>query len=253
MRVVAIIPARMGSSRFPGKPLADILGRTMIEHVFRRARSSASIAETIIATCDKEIQTVAEGFGARVVMTSPRHERASDRIAEAAQDIQADIVVLLQGDEPMIRPEMIDMAVTPMLKDPTLECINLARRIVDAAEYRDPNTIKVVVDQRGNALFMTRQPIPTLSPQGLAETPVFKQVCVIPFTRKSLLNYARLSPTPLERLESIDMLRLIEHGHAVRMIDTPYDTRAVDTPEDLAHVTELMRQAEDSGPAGGTA
>ncbi len=248
-RVVAIIPARMGSSRFPGKPLADILGRSMIEHVFRRACSSSSIAEAVIATCDEEIRAAAEGFGARVAMTSARHERASDRVAEAAQDIEADIVVLLQGDEPMIRPEMIDIAVHAMVEDPSVECVNLARRIVDESEYRDPNTIKVVIDRRGNALFMTRQPIPTLSPDGLAATEVFKQVCVIPFTRQSLINYARLSPTPLEQLESIDMLRLIEHGHPVRMVETPYDTHAVDTPEDLRRVTELMRHTEESESA----
>lgn len=240
MQTVAIIPARMGSTRFPGKPLAPLLSCTMLEHVYKRVAMSQSLAATYIATCDEAIRQAATAFGARVVMTSDRHERASDRIAEAAEQIDADLIVMVQGDEPMVHPEMIDAAVAPFHHDPQLSCVNLTRRIDSEEDFRNPNTIKVVMDNRGNALYMTRQPIPTLDKAGFAATAAYKQVCIIPFTRACLQTYSRLPPTPLEQLESIDMLRLMEHGYPVRMVETRHDTQAVDTEADLARVAQLM-------------
>jgi 3-deoxy-manno-octulosonate cytidylyltransferase (CMP-KDO synthetase) len=240
MKTIAIIPARMGSSRFPGKPLAHLLGCTMLEHVYRRVAMSNSLSATYIATCDEPIRQAATTFGAPVIMTADSHERASDRIAEAAKQTDADLIVMVQGDEPMVHPAMIDAAVAPFQNDPKLECVNLTRRIDDEADFRNPNTIKVVMDQRGNALYMTRQPIPTLSQSGFNVTPVYKQVCIIPFTRTCLIRYSQLPPTPLEQLESIDMLRLLEHGHQVRMVETDYDTQAVDTEADLVRVAGLL-------------
>src|SRR5262245_37442662 len=245
--IIAIIPARMGSSRFPGKPLARILGRPMIEHVFRRASMCVLLDAVYIATCDEEIRRVAEGFGAPVLMTSSAHERASDRVAEAAASLDAvaslgdDIVVMIQGDEPMITPEMISSAVAPMIEDPSVNCVNLARRIANWAEYIDRNTIKVVMDVRGDALYFSRSPIPTLDFANVEQGAAFKQVCVIPFRREFLHEFARLPQTPLERAESIDMLRLIESGRRVRMAPTDTDTHAVDTVEDLRLVESLMK------------
>jgi 3-deoxy-manno-octulosonate cytidylyltransferase (CMP-KDO synthetase) len=240
-RIIAIIPARMASTRFPGKPLAPLLGRPMVEHVFRRAAMCAELDAVYVATCDEEIRAAVAGFGGLALMTSAAHERASDRVAEAAEQVEADIVVMIQGDEPMITPDMIRAAVSPMLRDPSIACVNLARRIVRPEDYTDRNTIKVVMNVEGNALYFSRAPIPNADFGSDERPPVFKQVCVIPFRREALREFARLPPTPLERAESIDMLRLIEHGGRVRLVETEAETHAVDTAEDLRAVEALMR------------
>lgn len=240
MKTIAVIPARMGSSRFPGKPIAKILGRPMIEHIYKRVAMSKSLDVVYIATCDEAIRQVAEGFGASVIMTADTHERASDRVAEAVTHIEADLIVMVQGDEPMTHPDMIDTAVAPFRNDPQLGCVNLVRRIDHEADYRDVNTIKVVMDQQGNAIYMSRQPIPTMAKAGFAHTSAHKQVCIIPFRRAMLFQYTNLAPTPLEQLESVDMLRLLEHGLQVKMVPTEFNTQAVDTEADLARVAKLM-------------
>ena len=239
-RVVAIIPARMGSSRFPGKPLAPLLGRPMIEHVLRNAEMCTQLDAVYIATCDEEIKTAVEALGGRVIMTSPTHERATDRVAEAAEQLEADIVVMIQGDEPMITPAMITAAITPLLEDRSVECVNLIRRITNQNDYSNPNTIKVVMNLNGDALYFSRAPIPSL--EFTEAAPVFKQVCVIPFRAQFLREFARLPPAPLERAESIDMLRILEHGRRVRLVETTEDTHAVDIPEDLQLVETLMEK-----------
>ena len=240
MKVVCVIPARMDSSRFPGKPLAALLGRPMIEHVYRRSRLCASLAEVFVATCDEEIRAAVEAFGGRAIMTSDTHERASDRVAEAAGGIDADIAVLVQGDEPLTRPEMIDQALAPFRGEAGVECVNLLRRIDREDDFLSPDTIKVVIDAAGDALYMSRQPIPTPGKAGFAGLEAFKQVCIIPFTRACLARYARLAPTPAEIAEGIDMLRLMQHGHRVRMVETADDTHAVDRPHDLARVEAML-------------
>ncbi|MBS0300300.1 MAG: 3-deoxy-manno-octulosonate cytidylyltransferase [Proteobacteria bacterium] len=240
MKTIAVIPARMGSSRFPGKPIAKILGRPMIEHIYKRVAMSKSLDATYIATCDEEIRQVAEGFGAQVIMTSDIHERASDRVAEAVVYLDADLIVMVQGDEPMTHPDMIDTAVAPFKDDPELGCVNLVRKIDHEADYLDANTIKVVMNQHNDALYMSRRPIPTMAKTGFANTAAYKQVCIIPFRRSTLYQYTHLTPTPLEQLESIDMLRLLEHGMQVKMVPTEFNTQAVDTLEDLARVEKLM-------------
>lgn len=240
MEIVAILPARMGSTRFPGKPLARILGLTMIEHVYRRTAQSQAVGSVYVATCDEEIRQAVEAFGGKAIMTSPTHQRASDRIAEAAEGLSADIVVMVQGDEPMITPQMVDAAVAPMVQDSSIYCVNLAKRIETEEEYRDPNTIKMVMDRQGNALYFSREPVPSHRALGFENIPVFKQICIIPFTRDFLLEYARLEPTPLEQAESVDMLRVLEHGYKVRLIETDVASHAVDTPADLALVESLM-------------
>lgn len=240
MKTIAVIPARMGSSRFPGKPIASLLGRPMIEHIYKRVAMSKSLDATYIATCDDEIRLVAEGFGAKVIMTADTHERASDRVAEAIANIDAELIVMVQGDEPMTHPDMIDAAVAPFNDDPQLGCVNLVKRIDNENDYRDVNTIKVVMNQHNDAIFMSRQPIPTLDKTGFAQTVAYKQVCIIPFRREALLQYTNLSPTPLEQLESVDMLRLLEHGLRLKMVHTTFNTQAVDTEADLVRVEKLM-------------
>ena len=258
MRSIAIIPARMGSSRFPGKPLALIGGVPMIGHVYSRARRNPRLDGVYIATCDEEIRRYALEIGAECIMTSSRHERASDRTAEAAGLIERrsgagfDVVVMIQGDEPMIHPGMIDEAMAPLVGDPSVQVVNLMAPL-DEVEARNPNAIKVVCDRNGDALYFSRQPIP--SGRGPAARP-FKQVCIIPFRRAFLDTFTALEPTPLERAESVDMLRALEHGYRVRMASTAYTTRSVDTPGDLVAVTVLMAadgMAADGMAADGTA
>lgn len=241
MRVVAVIPARMGSSRFPGKPLHPICGMSMLEHIYHRTAMSKAVDEVIIATCDREIMDAAAAFGARAMMTSSAHERATDRMAEVARTVQADIYVMVQGDEPLIVPEMIDLAVEPLRSDLSIVCVNLAGRIESEEEFEDPNTIKVVKAHNGDALYMSRHPIPGRERLPFGKIPAWKQVCIIPFRRDFLMKYTLLTPTALEAAESIDMLRAMEHGYPVRLVESPYTTYSVDTPEDVARVEHVMR------------
>ncbi len=244
MNILALIPARMGSSRFPGKPMANILGKPMIGHVYERVAKCDLLTKTVVATCDQEIMDYVESIGGQAVLTSNRHERASDRCAEALgyleeQDgIQYEIVVMVQGDEPMTHPDMISEAVAPMLKNPEIIVTNLLGEIESEEEFEDRNCIKVVCDLDSNALYFSREPIPT---RKFGKISIKKQVCVIPFTRDFLIEYTSLKPTPLEIAESVDMVRVLEHGLKVKMIPTKYITQAVDTLDDLKKVEELMR------------
>ncbi len=243
MKIAAIIPARLGSTRFPGKPLTLIAGRPMIEHVYWRTRLCDSLDDVVVATCDDAIAAAVERFGGHAVMTSSAHERASDRVAEAAQGLTADLIVMVQGDEPLIVPEMIDAAIEPLAREPAVGCVNLVAPIRSARELQDWNTIKVVQSARGDALYFSRAVIPARrsSPGELPSHPrYYKQVCVIPFRRDLLLRYATLPPTPLEQAESIDMLRLLEHGYRVRLVETDRFSQAVDVPDDVPSVEAML-------------
>ena len=244
--IVGIVPARLGSSRFPGKPLAPIHGMPMIGHVFMRSAMASSLNRVYIATCDREIADYAASISAPVVMTADTHERASDRAAEAMEKIEQstgrpiDVVVMIQGDEPMVTPEMIDVAVQALTSDARASVVNLMGPINDKEGHADPNEIKVVTDNEGFALYFSRLPIPF--DRGTGGTGRGrKQICIIPFRRDFLATFNRLTPTPLEIAESVDMLRVLEHGYRVKMVDAGIDTISVDTPEDLADVEALMR------------
>ena len=242
-RIVGIIPARMGSLRFPGKPLAPILGRPMIEHVYLRMESCETLDAVYVATCDQEIYDAVQGFGGRAVMTSPDHQRAADRTAESVHYIEhADIVIMVQGDEPMVTPGMIEASVQPLINDRSIPCSNLTARVTSLEEFEDPNCIKVVMDPQGFAIYMSREPVPTRGVLGFESIPIYKQVCIIPFQRDALLTFVDLEPTPLEKAESIDMLRFLEHGFKVKLVETQQQTHSVDTPGDLAIVESLMRR-----------
>ncbi len=247
MNIIAIIPARMASSRFPGKPMALIHGIPMIGHVYQRARMCPTLSETYVATCDREIFDYIQGIGGKAVMTADTHERASDRTAEAMLKVEQetgkkmDIVVMVQGDEPMITPEMIDLAIAPMIKDTSINVVNLMARMKTIEEFEDPNEVKVVVDLDNNALYFSREPIPSRK-KGVTNVPMLKQVCIIPFRRDYLLKFNTMPQTPLERIESVDMMRILENGEEVKMVMTDADTLSVDTPGDLERVTKLMGQ-----------
>jgi 3-deoxy-manno-octulosonate cytidylyltransferase (CMP-KDO synthetase) len=245
MKILALIPARMGSSRFPGKPMARLLGVPMIEHVYRRVALNAALTATVVATCDEEIAAHIGAIGGRVAMTGDHHERASDRCAEALEVIETqdgvrfDIVVMVQGDEPLVHPEMISESVAPMLQDPAIKITNLLGPISGDEEFEDRNCIKVVCDRNGDAIYFSREPIPTRA-KGV-NAPMGKQICVIPFRRQFLIEYTRLAPTPLEIAESIDMLRILENGSKVRMVPTKHNSQSVDTEADRVRVERLMQ------------
>ena len=246
MRIVAVIPARMSSSRFPGKPMALIHGMPMIGHCYSRVNLCDELDEAYVATCDKEIFEYIESIGGKVVMTADTHERASDRAAEAMLSIekssgeQIDILVMVQGDEPMDTPAMISEALIPLLKDESVEIVNLVGRIKSEAEFEDPNTVKVVVGPDSNAIYFSREPIPSRK-KGVNDVPMLKQICIIPFRRDYLLEFNNTEETPLEKIESVDMLRVIESGGQVRMVMTESESIGVDTIEHLERVERLMK------------
>ena len=243
-KILAIIPARMGSRRFPGKPMAKILNKPMVGHVYQNVKKNELVADVALATCDSEIADYIKSIGGRAIMTSDKHVRASDRCAEALLIIEKedktkfDIVVMVQGDEPMIHPDMITEAVQPMINDSSIFITNLLGKIESNGEFEDPNCIKVVCDLKGNALYFSREPIPTR--RTTENVPMGKQICVIPFRRDFLLEFTKMTPTPLEIAQSVDMMRILEHGLNVRMVSTKYQTHAVDTLEDLKKVENLM-------------
>lgn len=246
MNIISIIPARMGSSRFPGKPMKDILGIPMIGHVYRRVKMSKILKEVYVATCDKEIFDYVQSIGGKAIMTSDIHERCTDRCAEAMLKIEndtgekCDIMVLVQGDEPLTFPQMIEEAVNPILNDSKIMITNLVADLDTKEEFENPNEVKVVMDKENNALYFSREPIPSRKKSKL-EVPMKKQVCVIPFKRNFLLKYNQMKQTPLEKIESVDMMRIVEHGGKIKMCQTNYKTKAVDTVEDLALVCEIMK------------
>ena len=233
MKIIGIIPARMGSSRFPGKPLAKIHGIPMVGHVYFRSRMSKSLDNIFVATPDKKIFDYIESIGGKAVMTSDCHERCTDRVAEALSVIEEQfgeevkIIVNIQGDEPMLVPEMIDEALKPMLEDDSILCVNLMAPIRNQKEHEDPNEVKVVVDKNNFAMYFSREPIPSRK-KGAKEIPMFKQVCIMPFRRDFLLTFNNLEPTPLEIIESVDMLRAMEHGYRIKMVATKFETYSVD-------------------------
>ncbi len=245
MNAIGIIPARMASSRFPGKPLAKICGISMIEHVYKRSIMSKSLNDVYVATCDIEIKNAVESFGGKVVMTKDSHERASDRVAEAINKLEnkldyiIDIVVMIQGDEAMVCPEMIDEAIQPFYVDNNILITNLMSPLKTRREHEDANEVKVVVDKNNFAMYFSREPIPSRK-KGAGEVPMLKQVCIIPFSKDFLIEFNRLPQTPLEMIESVDMLRVIENGYKVKMVFTQYETYSVDTAGDLEKVESLM-------------
>jgi 3-deoxy-manno-octulosonate cytidylyltransferase (CMP-KDO synthetase) len=240
MKIACIIPARLGSYRFNDKPLEKICGKPMIEHVYKRAKMSDLLSEVYVATPNVEIKNVVEGFGGVAIMTSDSARRASDRVAEAARDIDADIIIDLQGDEPLVNPDMISLSVQPMMEDKSVECVCLARK-VDHEAAKDRNDVKVAFDKNNDALFFSREPIPSMW-LGDKQFPYYVTVCVMPYTKKSLEKYASLESTPLEIIESIDMFRFLENGYRIRIVESPYETYSVDVPEDVQKVERVMSE-----------
>lgn len=247
MRKIAVIPARLNSSRFPRKPLAPIHGRPMIEHVFRRTQLCHSLDGVYVATCDAEIFNAVTKAGGQAIMTRPDHERGTDRIAEAAASLDLkddDIIINVQGDEPMVQPDMLELALRTLETNPQWQTVNLIGPILTEEELRDINQIKVIIDGKGKALFMSRQPVPSLyGVKKIQPESHWKQICIIPFRHSVLKQFINLRQTTLEQYESIDMMRLIENDIAVGTAKyRGRASQAVDTPADLKRVESMLLQ-----------
>lgn len=239
-KIVAIIPARMASTRFPGKPLAKILGLELIEHVRRRVGLCEGLSEVLVATCDKEIKETVEKYGGKAIMTSEKHERCTDRIAEAAREVEADVIVNVQGDEPMITPQAIIQLVEPFASDKNCRSTNLLSPIDSKEDLISPNVVKTVCDLDGNIMYFSREPIPS-GKKFKGPVKAFRQFGVIAFKKDFLIAFSKLPQTPLERIESVDMLRAIEHGYKIKAVVTEEEIYGVDTPEDLLRVESIMK------------
>lgn len=247
MGVTIVIPARFASTRFPGKPLADLCGKPMIQWVYERSALCESADRVIVATDDERIATVVRDFGGDVVMTRDDHETGTDRLAEVAETLQDELIVNVQGDEPMIDPAMIQAAVEPLLTDRSIPMGTLKTPLTSVEEYHNPNVVKVVSDQQGFALYFSRAPIPY--PRNFVEDidkrwnelATAKHIGLYVYRREFLLKYPTLPATPLETQECLEQLRALEHGYRISVAETNLVGQGVDTPADLERVKAHMR------------
>ena len=240
LKIIGMIPARYQSSRFPGKPLADLNGQPVIQHVCQRAAKAQSLDRVVVATDDERIRKVVASFGGEVVMTSSEHPTGTDRIAEAARQLSADVIVNIQGDEPLLDPVMIEQVLVPFLKDSSVQVATLISPLKEIAEILDANTVKVVLDLEGNILFFSRATIPY--PKERQGHRVFKQIGLYAFRRSALEEFFRWGSSPLETIEGVELMRFLEHGWKVRAVETQCRTVAVDTPGDLERARSLLQK-----------
>jgi 3-deoxy-manno-octulosonate cytidylyltransferase (CMP-KDO synthetase) len=246
MKILGVIPARMAATRFPGKPMVRILGIPMIEHCYLRSKMCDFLDETIVATCDNSIYEYIHSIGGKVVMTSDKHERATERTAEALIKIEKanpgikyDLIIMIQGDEPLINPEMIKQVATPLLEGKS-QVSNLMVTLKSIDEINNPNNVKVVNSVEGNALYMSREPIPS-SEKFNGNINYYRQLGLIGFSRHALLRFVELAPSELEIIESVDMNRFLENGISINMVETNFEVDAIDIPEDLIRVELKMK------------
>jgi len=238
-KVIVVIPARMASSRFPNKPLVHILGLPMVEHVRRRALLARGVDEVVVATCDQAIVDVVTQAGGKAVMTSDKHERSTERVAEAMHSLTGDVVVVVQGDEPLLLPEDLWLVAAPFLDRDDLTSVSLLSPLEGEADYTNPNIVKAACDQHGHILFFSRAPIPYFQRPG--SCPIYRETGLRAFRADFLQTYVDLPETPFERVESVDMLRLLEHGYKILGVPTEYTTIGVDHDYDVPKVEHILR------------
>jgi 3-deoxy-manno-octulosonate cytidylyltransferase (CMP-KDO synthetase) len=251
-KIIAIIPARYGSTRFPGKSLAMIKGKPMIQRVYERTKQSQLINRVIVATDDDRILKAVSSFGGEAVMTASDHSTGTDRIAEVAGRFACDLVINVQGDEPLIHPEMIDQAIRPLVDDPSIPMGTLCREIQDHDEAIDPNVVKVVFDKNGFALYFSRAPIPwdrdnwankkSLN-ELLLSSPLYKHIGLYVYRRDFLLVFAKLPGSRLEKIEKLEQLRALEHGYKIKTIVTQHNSFGVDIPDDLSKILKRLDES----------
>lgn len=242
MNVLCVIPARYASTRLPGKPLADIAGKPMIQRVYERASQATVPTAVLVATDHPLVEEAVKNFGGRVMMTSSDHPTGTDRLAEVAGSYaDADVIINVQGDEPLIAPDVIDRLAMLFADDDTLQMATVITKL-DPEEAADPNAVKAVTDQRGNALYFSRSLIPYPRVQGKA--PIYKHIGIYAYRRSFLLSYAKMAPTPLEQAESLEQLRALENGFTIRTIFTDHQFIGIDTKEDLERINRLFLEKE---------
>lgn len=241
-RILGVIPARYASSRFPGKALATLAGKTMLQHVWERVNLARYLTGAIIATDDRRIFDAARSFGAAVRMTRSDHVSGTDRVAEVASAEDAELIVNIQGDEPLIDPGAIDAAVLPLTDEPAIQMGTLKKKIEDPREITDPNVVKVVTDRFQNAIYFSRSTIPYLrgALTGGRSVINYKHIGLYVYRRDFLLRYSALPIGPLEEAERLEQLRALENGFKIRVVETEYESLGVDTPEDLERVSQLF-------------
>ncbi len=242
MKVICIIPCRYQSSRFEGKPLADIWGKPMIQHVYERVLRSHSVSHAAVATDDQRIFKAVQAFGGHVIMTSERHRSGTDRIAEAVDAIECnddDIIVNIQGDQPLFEPVQIDEVVKPLLDDPAEHFCTLIYRIVREEEIHHPNAVKVVFDSDHHALYFSRSTIPFVRDEG-HQVSYYKHHGIYSYRKSFLKTFTQLPQGTLEQLESLEQLRALEHGYRIKVVVTAHDSVEVDTPAELERVKGLI-------------
>lgn len=242
MKVTAIIPARYAATRLPGKVLKDICGKTMIQRVYEQVSKANNLDQVIVATDDKRVYQEVESFGGRVEMTSKEHSTGTDRLAEVAKDLDSEIIVNVQGDEPLLNPAMIDQAVQPLLDDIEIKMSTLKHKIEDEEELEDHNAVKVVTDKDDFALYFSRSLIPY--PRSEAEMTCYKHIGLYVYRRDFLLDYTNLEPTPLEKKESLEQLRALENGYQIKVVETEHQVIGVDTEEDLRKVRKAVKSSK---------
>ncbi|PID60188.1 3-deoxy-manno-octulosonate cytidylyltransferase [candidate division KSB3 bacterium] len=250
MKVVGIIPARYESVRFPGKPLADIQGKPMIQHVYERCCRVPLFERVIVATDDLRIQEAVSGFGGEVCMTLKTHRTGTDRLAEAARDLDAEIIVNVQGDEPLIQPEMIELAVQALLDDPDVVIGTLKHKIRTPEGLFNPNVVKVICDVNDRAVYFSRSPIPHIKGrdmrgEGFGGFEFYRHIGLYAYRRTFLLKFVDFAQTPLEIAEGLEQLRAMEYGYRIKVLETAGEIIGIDTPEDLERLRQLLNSRED--------
>ncbi len=240
MKILCVIPARYASTRLPGKPLADIVGKPMIQHVYERSAQATIPQQVVVATDDEKVFQAVQQFGGKVVMTSSEHQTGTDRLAEVASKYaEVDVIINVQGDEPLINPKVIDELAQEFLNDTALQMASVMS-IMDTEDYQNPNAVKVVTDLNNNALYFSRSLLPY--PRVAGKANVYKHIGIYAYKKDFLLKFAKLEPTPLEQSESLEQLRALENGYKIKMIKTKSKFIGVDSIEDLQTVNELLRK-----------
>ena len=240
MKILCVIPARYASTRLPGKPLADIVGKPMIQHVYERSAQATIPQQVVVATDDEKVFQAVQQFGGKVVMTSSEHQTGTDRLAEVASKYaEVDVIINVQGDEPLIDPKVIDELAQEFLNDTALQMASVMS-IMDTEDYQNPNAVKVVTDLNNNALYFSRSLLPY--PRVAGKANVYKHIGIYAYKKDFLLKFAKLEPTPLEQSESLEQLRALENGYKIKMIKTKFKFIGVDSIEDLQTVNELLRK-----------
>lgn len=250
--VLAVIPARQASTRFPGKPLAPIAGRPMIQHVIERVQRARLVSRVVVATDDPAIRDAVGAFGGEAMLTRPDHRSGTDRVAEVAAHLEAGIYVNVQGDEPLMDPGTVDSLAAALLENSEVSIATPCVAIAQPGDIMDPHVVKVVRDFEGNALYFSRAPIPWVREREEAVAARhWKHLGLYAFRRDALLEFPTLPPGELERLEQLEQLRWLENGFRVRVVETAYDAVSVDVPADVERVEEILREMARATSAGG--